>query len=169
MWFDNVHKKCLDRIKTWHVSKALAEDWCDCTWAAEWQCERGGWGWGGYLTSHMLLWIIPSFVARTMPAECRRLKTARTGNKHRSTGTRNTPLKVVWYQCRKEVDTTDTVSTEFILQTCGYRKRITVVNVVLHPNMKWGYCSYPGVDGGTTAMIISNHINEWCGMLFVQF
>lgn len=81
-------KECVrnDRqIKMWHGSKVWAEDWCDCARATEWRTERVRER--DYLTSHMLLWIIPSFVAETMTAECRRLKTARTGHKRRSAGT----------------------------------------------------------------------------------
>ncbi|XP_053491140.1 lens intrinsic membrane protein 2.2 isoform X1 [Ictalurus furcatus] len=52
------------------------------------ECAREGY----YLRSHMLLWIIPSFVAETMTAEGRRLKTVRTGLKRNHTALGRTTL-----------------------------------------------------------------------------
>lgn len=85
---EGVWEKCLsekDMARQWSRGNRLA--WlCTRRWMTE--CAREGY----YLRSHMLLWIIPSFVAETMTAAGRRLKTVRTGLKRKHTALGHTTL-----------------------------------------------------------------------------
>lgn len=153
-----------------------------------WMTERAREG--DYLTSHMFLWIIPSFVAETMTAESRRLKTARTGHehKHRRPGTHKTLQQSV-DQYKKEVDTTNSVSTDYILQWwwcwvenkmsgCAVLGKEWVLSCSPSDNtvpLRWLWsrsCNASSwivlifINNGNIPMIMLYNINEWCSMLF---